>query len=153
MAVLGIRLFMGRDAEDRVGEGEMVDFATLAPRHVSNIFLMCPLGHCGIPADAQSPIFDMEWERLRDYWSEMIAQQPRVKLVAGDGDLRKLTYVQHTALFRFPDIITIEFVPLEGGRKSSFAVESRSRYGKSDLGTNRKRVETWVDLLKQMIRE
>ena len=152
-AVLGTRLFMGRDAEDRVGEGEIVDFATLKPRKATNVFLMCPPGVCGIPPDAPSPIFDMEWERLRDYWSETIAHQPRVKLVAGDGDLRKLTYIQHTAVFRFPDIVTIEFVPVEGGHKSSFAIESRSRYGKGDMGTNRQRVETWVDLLKQMIRE
>jgi uncharacterized protein (DUF1499 family) len=151
--VLGVRLYMGRDAEDRVEEGEIVDFATLQPRSATNIFLMCPAAACGISPDAASPVFDMDWERLRDYWSETIAHQPRVKLVAGDGDRRKLTYVQHTAILKFPDIITVEFVSLDDGRKSSFAVESRSRYGKYDFGTNRDRVMTWVRLLQQMIPE
>jgi uncharacterized protein (DUF1499 family) len=61
--------------------------------------------------------------------------------------------VQHTAVLKFPDIITVEFVSLDKGRKSSFAIESRSRYGKYDFGTNRYRVMTWVRLLQQMIPE
>jgi uncharacterized protein (DUF1499 family) len=150
LGTIGTRIFMGREAEDRVEGGEVVDFAHLKPATKPNRFVMCPKGYCPA-ADAESPVFDVPWERLRDYWSETVGQQPRVKLVAGDGDRRRITYVQHSAVLKFPDIITIEFVPLEGGR-SSFAIESRSRYGHSDFGVNKARVRNWVDLLAQMVR-
>jgi hypothetical protein len=45
-----------------------------------------------------------------------------------------------------PDIVTIEFVSLPDG-KSSFAIESRPRYGWLDFGTNETRVRGWVGLL------
>ena len=110
-------------------------------------YLMCPADYCNRPPNATSPVFDMEWERLRDLWSEAVARQRRVKLVAGDGERRKITYVQHSAVLRLPDIVTIEFVDLPDG-KSSFAIESRPRYGWLDFGTNEARVRDWVGLLQ-----
>lgn len=151
VGVVGTRIFMGRDAEDRVAEGELVEFGHL-PAKLPGQFLMCPKDYCSRTPDAESPVFVMEWERLRDLWSETVARQPRIKLVAGDGDRRKITYVQHSALLRLPDIVTIEFVDLPGG-KSSFAIESRSRYGRLDFGANAARVRTWVGLLQSVVKQ
>lgn len=149
VGVIGTRIFMGRDAEDRVAEGEVVEFGHLPAKEKPGRFLMCPKDYCSRAPDAASPVFAMEWERLRDLWSETVARQPRVKLVAGDGDRHKITYVQHSALLRLPDIVTIEFVGLSDGR-SSFAIESRPRYGWLDFGANAARVGAWVGLVRSV---
>ncbi len=149
VGLIGTRIFMGREAEDRVAEGEIAEFGHLPAVAKPSRFLMCPKDYCSRSPDALSPVFDMEWERLRDFWSETVARQRRVKLIAGDGDRRKITYVQHSALLRLPDIVTIEFVELPDG-KSSFAIESRSRFGWLDFGTNAARVRDWVGLLQSV---
>ncbi|HEV2673396.1 MAG TPA: DUF1499 domain-containing protein [Aliidongia sp.] len=149
VGLVAIRIVMGRDAEDRVAEGEVAEFGHLSAKPKHSRFLMCPKDYCSRTPDAESPVFDMEWERLRDLWSETVARQHRVKLVAGDGDRRKITYVQHSVLLRLPAIVTIEFVDLPDG-KSSFAIESRSRYGRLDFGANAARVRNWVGLLQSV---
>jgi hypothetical protein len=152
VGLLGTRIIMGRDAEDRVADGEMVEFAHLSAEAKPGRFLMCPKDYCSRTPNADSPVFEMEWERLRDLWSETVARQRRVKLIAGDGDRRKIVYVQHSAVLRLPDIVTIEFVDLPGG-KSSFAIESRSRYGWLDFGANEARVRDWVGLLRTVAKQ
>lgn len=149
VAVLSARLYFGREAEQELWEGEMADFHQLAPPVKPAQFLMCPPNFCSRQPDAASPVFAMSWERTRDFWLEAVAHQPRVRLVAGDGDRRVLAYIQQSPVFRFPDIITVEFVVLPDG-KSSFAVESHSRYGHYDFGVNRERVQEWAGLVKQM---
>ena len=59
-------------------------------------------------------------------------------------------YVVHTAVLGFPDIVTVEFVAL-GSDRSSIALYSRSRYGRSDFGKNRRRVEHWLSQLPQSV--
>jgi hypothetical protein len=149
---LGTRLYMGREAEDRLDEIDVVDFADLSPEPKTDRFLMCPEAVCNIPADMTSPVFDVEWERLRDYWSEVVAHQSHVKLISGDGELEKIAYVQHTPILRLPEIVTIEFYPL-GEHRSTFAIESHSRYGIASLTGNKPRVLAWVDLLQRVARQ
>jgi Protein of unknown function (DUF1499) len=150
--ILAIRLYMGREAEDRLDEVDVIDFADLAPAAATDRFLMCPEAICNVPAGARSPVFDIEWERLRGYWSEVVAHQSHVKLISGDGELEKITYIQHTTLLRLPEIVTIQFYPV-GDHGSSFAIESHSRYGITDLGSNRDRVLAWVALLQRVAKE
>jgi uncharacterized protein (DUF1499 family) len=59
-------------------------------------------------------------------------------------------YIQRSALFRFPDVITVELVTLAPDR-SSLAIYSRSRYGRSDFGVNRRRVLRWLSRLQRMV--
>jgi len=56
--------------------------------------------------------------------------------------------VQRSALFRFPDTVSIEVIPL-GDSRSTLAIYSRSTYGYSDLGVNRKRIERWLARLAE----
>ena len=44
---------------------------------------------------------------------------------------------------RYPDSITVRFLPLEEGR-STLAIYSRSHYGRSDFGVNKERVDGWL---------
>jgi uncharacterized protein (DUF1499 family) len=144
---LALRLYLGRDAESRLRPGEAVAFDAPPPA-APNAFLACPPGRCGADA-AESPVFDMAWEQLRERWRELIALQPRVELVSADPGRRRLVYVQRSALLRFPDVVTVEFVGLGAGRSSLF-LYSRSRYGRVDFGINRGRVTGWLSLLRRM---
>ena len=57
-----------------------------------------------------------------------------------------VTYVQTSALFAFPDYISVKFIEIDANT-STLAVFSRSRLGKNDLGVNKKRVTAWLDQL------
>ena len=72
-------------------------------------------------------------------------------LIAADPDSGRFVYIQHSPIFRFPDIITVEFIRL-GSDRSSIAIYSRSRYGELDFGKNHKRVERWLVLLARVAR-
>lgn len=152
VGAMAVRLWFGRAAELHVAAGEIVDFRQLRPDSRKNRYVMCPAEVCPDSADAPSPTFSMRWERLRDYWNEAIAMQPRVDLVATEAGGRKLTYIQRSVFFRFPDIITVEFMPAAEGR-STLAIASHSRYGRADFGVNGKRVEAWRELLLSMMRK
>lgn len=53
-----------------------------------------------------------------------------------------ITYVHRTALFGFPDYISVKAVPEGDG--AALIVWSRSRYGHSDLGVNKERIDSWL---------
>ncbi len=146
-ALLAVRLYMSRPAEDQVGEGEIAEFSELK---TADRFLMCPPDFCNLPPDAASPVFAFGWERLRDVWRETIALQPRVKLVAGDGDLSKITYIRHGAGLGLPELVTIQFVPL-GAARSTFAISSRQRYLPIAKSSSRALVEGWIKLIEERL--
>jgi uncharacterized protein (DUF1499 family) len=91
----------------------------------------------------------MAWDRLREYWMEMISGEKRIVRALADPGSRRYVYIQHSPVFRFPDIITVEFVSL-GPDRSSLALYSRSRYGEYDFLKNRSRVERWLLLLEKV---
>jgi Protein of unknown function (DUF1499) len=147
---LGLRIYMGSGAEDRLAPQEAVSVTELRSPLPRTGFLACPPDYCAVSAAVVSPEFDMPWDRLRDYWLEMISNERRI-VRAADFSPRRYVYIQHTPVFRFPDIITVEFVPL-GPDRSSLALYSRSRYGQYDFAKNRKRVERWLLTLQKLAR-
>ena len=125
---------------------EAVDFEDLKLTDKPNQFLMCPPGICTGHAD--SLVFDVSVDQLRERWREVVAVQPRVELLAENEDGQQFDYVQRSARFRFPDIITVRFISVPPS-KSTLAIYSRSVYGKSDFGMNRKRIEAWLKNLRE----
>ena len=146
---LAVRIYMGREAENRLARSEAVNLAELHSPLPRPGFLSCPPGYCPATEAIASPVFPMPWERLHEYWTEVITGEKRIETIAADPDKRRFVYVQHSPTFRFPDIITVEFVQL-GPNRSSIAIYSRSRYGHYDFGKNRKRVGKWLVLLEKM---
>jgi hypothetical protein len=146
----GVRLYMGSPSQNRLSPDERVDIAALRPPLPRPSFLACPPGYCAAPPGLRTPIFPVPWQRLREDWLKMIAAEPRVLPVVRSADGRRLVLIQHSLLFRFPDVVTVEFVAL-GPERSSVAVFSRSRYGRGDFGVNRARVERWLRLLEQVV--
>ena len=150
---VGVRVWMSRDAEANAHADEIVDFATFDPAGRQNVSLMCPPGTCPKAGEgARSPTFAIPWQRLRDHWDEMARQQPRTAKVWADAERKKLVYVQRSAVFQFPDIVTVEFRPA-GDNGSTLAVASQSRYGRRDFGVNQARVADWTARLVGMMRK
>jgi uncharacterized protein (DUF1499 family) len=146
---LAVRIYMGRDAENRLASGEAVNLAELHSPLPRPAFLSCPPGYCPAAEAIASPAFPLPWQRLHEYWTEVISGEKRVETIVADPDDRQFVYIQHSPTFRFPDIITVEFIQL-GPNRSSIAIYSRSRYGHYDFGKNRRRVGKWLALLEKM---
>ncbi|HMK67092.1 MAG TPA: DUF1499 domain-containing protein, partial [Stellaceae bacterium] len=102
---------------------------------------------CNANPDAVSPVFPIGAARLRDLWLEMAASEPRVRLIEVDPAHLRLVLIQRSAVFNFPDVITVIFLPV-GDDRSTLAVLSRSRYGRSDFGVNAARVRKWLEKLE-----
>jgi uncharacterized protein (DUF1499 family) len=147
---IGVRNFMSRTSQNQVAQQEQVDLATLHLPLPPPSFLACPPHYCAARPATIVPVFAVPWQRLSDGWAKMIARQPRVVEVNARLDRRQLTYIQHSLVFRFPDIITVEFFPFAHAR-SSIALYSRSRYGRYDFHQNCRRVETWLSQLEELM--
>ncbi len=128
-----------------VGDVAVPEFETVDVAGARNRYLVCPPGLCVSAPHRESPVFDIPVEELVSHWKAMIAGEPQVTLMTDTDDA--LQYVQRTARFRFPDIVTVRFIGVAPAR-STLAVYSRSVYGVSDLGENRRRVEDWLGKLQ-----
>lgn len=142
---IAVRLYMGRAGEAMLRPGETIAFDRPELPGTPNFHLVCPPSACAGATAAAAPVYRVPWQRLRDAVRDMIAAEPRITLVEEGREGRRLVYVQRSALFLFPDIVTVEILSLPEG--ASLAIFSRSRYGYSDLGANRERVERWLAAL------
>jgi uncharacterized protein (DUF1499 family) len=147
--VLALRIYFGRAAEERLRPGEDVAIAALRGPLAANAFLACPAGYCAVAEAAVIPVFAVSADRLVEYWRELVAAEPRLVQIAAEPEQQRSVWIQRSALFRFPDLVTVEFVAL-GPDRSSLALYSRARYGRSDFGVNRKRVLRWLSRLQQI---
>ncbi|HEY8871947.1 MAG TPA: DUF1499 domain-containing protein [Stellaceae bacterium] len=148
---VGLRLFMDRDAENRLRPGEAAALAELRGPLPANAFLACPARYCPFAEAVPSPVFAMGADRLAEYWAGLIAREPRIVAAFAEPEERRFVLIQHSAALRFPDVVTVEFVAL-GADRSSLAVYSRARYGSYDFGVNRRRVLAWLKRLQQLAR-
>ncbi|WP_227269435.1 DUF1499 domain-containing protein [Roseobacter weihaiensis] len=60
---------------------------------------------------------------------------PRTQVLAGSTDAGRVTYITRSAAFGFPDYTTLEYA--DGTLKA----HARLRFGRSDMGVNRERLE------------
>jgi len=125
-----------------------IDFKTLRLKETPNQFLMCPDNYCHATPDAKSPVWNEPVAGLTQRWNGFINSMPDTYLLESDEAAQLYTYRVRTPLLRFPDDVTVQFVAVDEGH-SSLAIYSRSNYGYSDLGMNRRRIEDWVSRLKQ----
>lgn len=96
-----------------------------------------------------APVFDVAASDLASAFDRVVDGQPRIELLQDDrASGGPVTWVQRSALFGFPDYISVTFVPMADGSASTLAVFSRARVGQSDLGVNEKRVTAWLTQLE-----
>lgn len=107
-----------------------------------NSYRLAPPGS-DVAADGESPVFDRPAAQLAADFDRVALGADRVEVVAGSAAEGFVTYVQRSFLFAFPDYITVRFLEVDDQR-STIALLSRARYGKSDLGVNEKRITNWL---------
>ena len=103
----------------------------------SNGFLARPEG-----GDMAGRVFAADPATVVVAFGAVAAATPRVVRLAGDAASGHVTYVARSALWRFPDYVSVKAVPVAEGTR--LAIWSRARFGQSDLGVNRARVEDWL---------
>jgi uncharacterized protein (DUF1499 family) len=125
---------------------EPVDFSTLKLKDTPNQYLVCPEDYCAAPAHAVAPNFPVPVQELQDAWFELVSTQPSTRVIASDEAARQFDIETLTPLVGFPDTITVRCLETPDGG-STMAIYSRSFYGKSDLGANKKRLDAWLGQL------
>jgi uncharacterized protein (DUF1499 family) len=119
-----------------------VNFATLERRGTPNDCLVCPKDFCPRAApDFEPPVFPLPAERLRAVASRSILEEPDTELVHSDAGQDR--YLARTRILRFPDTVDVKVLGLDE-KRSTLALYSRSRIGRSDLGTNARRMKRWI---------
>ncbi|HBK07582.1 MAG TPA: DUF1499 domain-containing protein [Acetobacteraceae bacterium] len=114
-----------------------------------NTALAAPAGFNPSP-DLVTPPYALQADRLFALVLDVATNQPRTYPAARYPDQLQAHYVARSAVFNFPDLIMIQVVPTGPG-SSSLIVYSRSVYGQSDLGVNRKRLDTWLAALNTKV--
>jgi uncharacterized protein (DUF1499 family) len=129
-----------------------LDFHKLKLTWRPNQFLVLPRGYqAQATPHRASPLFDAPPDRVLEALKRLALAEPRTELLAEDGAARQLEFVQRSKVFRFPDLITAEAVPVERGR-TALAIYSRAKLGFRDFGVNRARVERWLAALEAALR-
>ena len=95
------------------------------------------------PPDIVTPVYQVSADRLFGLVQSVAADQPRTFQAAVFADQRQAHYVARSAVFNFPDLITVQ-VRAATSNTSDLILYSRSVYGESDLGVNRKRLQAWL---------
>jgi uncharacterized protein (DUF1499 family) len=127
----------------------VMDVAHLVRPDTPNTALAAPLGFTP-PPDIVTPRYKVSRDQLFASIQDVAATQPRTYQAALYPAERQVHYVARSAVFNFPDLIMVQ-VNEEGPDSSSLIVYSRSVYGRSDFGVNRKRVETLFGLLRSKL--
>ena len=118
-----------------------LDFAQLTKDRRPRCFLVLPSGfESTADADMESPVFACEADALLDQFTSIALSQARVSETARNDAQRE--FVQTSAVFKFPDVITVEAVSVDGG--FALAVYSRAKIGHYDFRVNEKRVRAWI---------
>ena len=95
------------------------------------------------PEGGPVPVYDLPPEDLIAALDRFAMAQPRVTRLAGSAAEGRITYVVRSALWGFPDHVTVEALAL-GPDRATLAILSRLRYGGSDMGVNRARIDDWL---------
>lgn len=123
---------------------KQIDFATLNRPGTPNTFLMAPHGLCRqATPDQIAPVYPVKAAELRRAFLGAVLAEPRVKHASADEAALCDDFVARSRVFRFPDLVAVKFLALDGGR-STLALYARAVYGLSDMGVNRKRSLAWI---------
>jgi uncharacterized protein (DUF1499 family) len=123
----------------------LLDFAHLSRPASPNTALAAPAGFQPRP-DIVTPVYPVPAARLFAAVRDMAAGQPRTYVAATFPDRMQQDWVVRSAIFNFPDLVTAQ-VDAAGHGHATLVLYSRSVYGYSDLGANRRRVGAWLAAL------
>ena len=122
-----------------------LDFAHIERPATPNTALAAPAGFVPAP-DIVAQVYPVPAASLYAALRDVAAAQPRVFPLAAYPERGQAFWVARSAMFNFPDVVSAE-IRAEGPQASTLVLYSRSIYGESDLGVNRKRVLAWIEAL------
>ncbi|WP_116130919.1 DUF1499 domain-containing protein [Tropicimonas sp. IMCC34043] len=105
-------------------------------------FVVAPAG-----GDRTGPVVPLAPEAMLQQIDRIAAATPRTCRLAGDPASGRVTYITRSRVFGFPDYTSVAAMAGDGGAQP--VIFARQRFGKSDLGVNRKRVESWLAALER----
>tara|TARA_Y100001970_G_scaffold279793_1_gene387745 strand:- start:969 stop:1460 length:492 start_codon:yes stop_codon:yes gene_type:complete len=121
-----------------------IDFQKFENIKKYNSYILCPKDYCeNILPDKFSPKYKISMLDLKSLLIRIIYDSERVRFVKYKKN--HYQFIQKSKFFRFPDIIDVKFLNLDG--YATFIVYSRSKYGFFDFNVNRNRVEKWLKQL------
>jgi uncharacterized protein (DUF1499 family) len=128
---------------------EPLDFATLRLPSSPNACFGAPAGfpQAHLVTPALPATADAAWAALRGLGDRF----PRTTRLGEWPERRQAQWVVRSALMNFPDIVVGEVTGGPAG--SGLFLFSRSLFGYSDFGVNRRRVEAWVAALDAALRQ
>ncbi len=129
----------------------LMDMGHLVRPASPNTALAAPAG--GQPGpDLVTPRLPLPAPRLYASVVAVAGQQPRTFLAAQYSGNFQVHFVARSAVLNFPDLITAQVVE-EGADRSTLVLYSRSVYGYSDFGVNRKRLSTWLAAITRKVNQ
>ncbi|HET9663110.1 MAG TPA: DUF1499 domain-containing protein [Burkholderiales bacterium] len=109
-----------------------------------NNWLVAPVDFL-IKPDAVAPVFPVPAPALLETFKSVVLRPKRITLVAQSA--RALHLVAATCLLRFEDDVWALFMPVAES-EATLALYSASRVGYWDMGTNRRRLNAWIERLR-----
>ncbi|MGY6694646.1 MAG: DUF1499 domain-containing protein [Roseinatronobacter sp.] len=101
-----------------------------------------------VGGDEMPRVFQRSAEELANT-VDTVARADGGVLVAGSVQSGHMTYLTRTTIMGFPDFTSILIEPAgEGAMLLAFA---RARFGHSDLGNNKARLERWVEAVSEQV--
>ncbi|HUB50096.1 MAG TPA: DUF1499 domain-containing protein [Acetobacteraceae bacterium] len=125
------------------------DLAHISRPASPNTALAAPAGFHPAP-DIVTPVFPASAEQLFAAVQKVAAAEPRTWAAAIYADRMQADWVVRSAVFNFPDLVTAQIAPAGLGA-ATLVLYSRSVYGYSDLGVNRRRVVAWLAALDRTL--
>ncbi|MGX9855293.1 DUF1499 domain-containing protein [Limimaricola variabilis] len=93
-------------------------------------------------ANAAPPVFATDPATLFSAFDEIVQASPRTKALFVSPAEGRATYMTRSAVIGFPDYTSVKAVPEAGG--AALMIWARNRFGGTDIGVNRRRVEGWM---------
>ncbi|MEM1131207.1 MAG: DUF1499 domain-containing protein, partial [Pseudomonadota bacterium] len=117
-----------------------VDPISVEPPRGKSYVLLRP----GSP-DGDGPLLNEAPETALAAFDKVVMATPRTTRLAGSVADGRVTYVTRSRLWGFPDYTSVKAVPEGDGTR--LAIFARQRFGSSDWGQNRARVDAWLAAL------
>lgn len=127
---------------------EPVDFATLVLPSSPNTALAAPAGDAR--AKLTTPPLPIDAATAWPLLLRVGDAQPRTHRLAAWPERFQAQWVVRSSILNFPDIVVAQLLPATAG--AGLFLYSRSLFGESDFGANRKRVEAWLAALDAALR-
>lgn len=96
----------------------------------------------GMDGDGPAPRFAASPDEILAKFDAVALATPNVTPLAGTVAEGHVTYIARSKVFGFPDYISVVAYEQDGG--TAMAIYSRLRFGSSDMGVNRRRIDAWL---------